>query len=98
MAGHNVLQRLSQAVPNLIARSQRRLRHFRLASPGAMSTAADDGRVRELEHRVAYLESVVRYLNFQVSHQSSIVRYLAAPVIQNFPSVRETKESFDFQW
>lgn len=48
--------------------------------------------------RIAYLEEVVRYLDFQVANQASLIRYLAAPVIHELPLVRETKESFDFQW
>jgi SAM-dependent methyltransferase len=51
-----------------------------------------------VEQRVAYLEEVVRYLDFQAANQASLLRYLAAPVIRDFPMVRQTKESFDFQW
>jgi SAM-dependent methyltransferase len=51
-----------------------------------------------LDQRIAYLESVVRYLNFQVSHQASLLRHVAAPHIHELPAVRETRESFDFQW
>jgi SAM-dependent methyltransferase len=51
-----------------------------------------------LEQRVAYLEEVVRYLDYQVTSQAALLRYLAAPVIADLPQVRETKESFDFQW
>ena len=50
------------------------------------------------EQRIAYLEDVVRYLDHQVTQQAAIIRYLAAPVIADFPQVRETKASFDFQW
>jgi SAM-dependent methyltransferase len=51
-----------------------------------------------LEQRVAYLEEVVRYLDYQVTSQAALLRYLASPVIADLPQVRETKESFDFQW
>lgn len=51
-----------------------------------------------LDARIAYLEEVVRYLDYQVANQASLQRYLAAPVIRDLPLVRETKESFDFQW
>ena len=51
-----------------------------------------------LEQRVTYLEEVVRYLDFQVTNQAALLRYLASPVIADLPQVRETKESFDFQW
>jgi SAM-dependent methyltransferase len=48
--------------------------------------------------RIAYLEQVVRYLDFQVANQASLLRHLAAPVIRELPMVRQTRESFDFQW
>jgi SAM-dependent methyltransferase len=70
-----------------------RKRAARVPLPSAPATAN-----QALEQRVAYLEEVVRYLDFQVTQQASLIRYLAGPVIHDFPMVRETKASFDFQW
>lgn len=48
--------------------------------------------------RIAYLESVVEYLTWQVSNQAILVRHAAAPILNDLPAIRRTKESFDFQW
>jgi SAM-dependent methyltransferase len=50
------------------------------------------------EDRVAYLESVVDYLLWQTSNQAVLLRHLAASIAPDLPSVRQTKDSFDFQW
>lgn len=50
------------------------------------------------EERIAYLESVVEYLTWQTSNQAVLLRHLSAPIIDDLPAVRRTKESFDFQW
>ena len=50
------------------------------------------------EERLAYLEQVVEYLRLESSRQSMLLRHVTAPVIHDLPQVRQTKESFDYQW
>jgi 2-polyprenyl-3-methyl-5-hydroxy-6-metoxy-1,4-benzoquinol methylase len=64
----------------------------------AMAAEATPAADSALAARVEYLEKVVRYLDYQVADQASLLRHLAAPVIADLPQVRQTKESFDFQW
>jgi len=48
--------------------------------------------------RLVYLESVVEYLSWQASNQAILLRHLSAPILNDLPAIRRTKESFDFQW
>jgi len=48
--------------------------------------------------RVQLLEKQVEFLELELSRLGQIVRLLAAPVINDLPFARQTRESFDFQW
>lgn len=52
----------------------------------------------KIQQKVNDLEKVVRYLEYENSRLSSLMRYIAAPVIQDLPVTRQTRQSFDFQW
>ena len=43
-------------------------------------------------------KAVVEYLSWQASNQAALLRHLTAPIVDDLPAVRRTKESFDFQW
>ena len=53
---------------------------------------------KECQTKIALLEAQVAYLEYESSRMSSLLRYLAAPVIQELPLTKQTRESFDFQW
>lgn len=74
-----------------IIRALRAFRNELGSRPEANSAPANDSQLAEQAERV-------RYLEFQVSRLSSIVRHLAAPVINDLPVAKETRDSFNFQW
>ena len=61
----------------------------------------DDGSKAEkanLCKRVEVLEMVNTYLSYEMSRLSALLRYVSAPIINELPYCRQTRESFDFQW
>ncbi|MBI2266893.1 MAG: hypothetical protein HYU64_17300 [Armatimonadetes bacterium] len=58
---------------------------------------SDDGQYAR-EQKMQFLEAQVQFLLDEVGSLKGLVRHLASDRIQDLPLVRETRESFDFQW
>jgi 2-polyprenyl-3-methyl-5-hydroxy-6-metoxy-1,4-benzoquinol methylase len=54
--------------------------------------------VGQASPELVHLREMVTYLEHEVSRLAAIQRHLAGPVIRDLPYVRQTRESFDFQW
>ncbi len=48
--------------------------------------------------RMSLLEAQVAYLEYESGRMASLLRHLAAPILQDLPLTKQTRDSFDFQW
>jgi len=65
-------------------------------TPDAALSGKDE--TERLAARVRHLEKVVAYLEYNLSRTMAITRHLAAPIINDLPLAKQTRESFNFQW
>jgi SAM-dependent methyltransferase len=70
-------------------------------APGSAATKPEDAAAspaKAVGTRLGLLEARAEFLQDEVSQLRSLVRHLAGDRIQEWPIVRATRDSFDFQW